>query len=260
MAAARSIWKGVIKIGSTKLPVKLYSAVHEQNVHFRLLHKTDHQPVKQQLVSSSTGDPIDNDEIRKAYPVTSRQLVILEDEELEKLEPESSRDIEVRKFVDPESIDHRLYERAYFLGPDGDSADYFAAAEALRKKGKEGVARWVMRNKEYVGALRYEDGYLMLITLRYAEEVIDAEALEPPEGRALNPKEVRMAEQLIEALAAEFDPTQYHDEYRERVLDLVKTKARGGKVKVAKFRPKKTTDESLDNVLAASLAAARKAS
>ncbi|HJT16189.1 MAG TPA: Ku protein [Thermoanaerobaculia bacterium] len=256
---ARAIWKGVIKIGSVKLPVKFYSAVHEQTVHFRLLHKTDHQPVKQKLVNAD-GDAISNDDIRKAYPVTSRQLVMLDDEELDKLEPKSSRDIEIRKFVDAESIDHRLYERAYFLGPDSDASAYFAAAEALRKKGKEGVARWVMRNKEYVGALRYEDGYLMLISLRYADEVIDANALEPPEGRALNPKEIRMAEQLIEALEAEFDPSQFHDEYRERVLDLVKTKERGGKVKVKKFRPKKTADESLDNVLAASLAAARKAS
>jgi len=257
---ARAIWKGVIKIGSTKLPVKFYSAVSEKNVHFRLLHKTDHQPVKQKLVSSSTGEQIDSDEIRKAYPVSSRQLVILEDEELDKLEPKSSRDIEIKKFVDPEAIDHRLYERAYFLGPDSDSGAYFAAAEALRKKGKEGVARWVMRNKEYVGALRYEDGYLMLITLRYAEEVIDASALEPPEGKALNPKEIHMAEQLVEALEAEFDPEKFHDEYRERVLDLVKTKERGGKVKIKKFRPKKTADTSLDSVLAASLAAARKAS
>jgi len=257
---ARAIWKGVIRMGSVKLPVKFYSAVSEKSVHFRLLHKTDHQPVKQKLVSSATGEQISADDIRSAYPVSSRQLVILEDEDLAKLEPESSRDIEVKKFVDLESIDHRLYERAYFLGPDSDGSDYFAAAEALRKKGKEGVARWVMRNKEYVGALRYEDGYLMLITLRYADEVIDANALEPPEGKALNPKEVRMAEQLVEALEADFDPAKFHDEYRERVLDLVKTKERGGKVKVTKFRAKKTTDESLDHVLAASLAAARKAS
>jgi len=211
---ARAIFKGVIRMGSVKLPVKFYSAVSEKTVHFRLLHKTDHQPVKQKLVSSATGKEINPDDIRRAYPVSSRQLVILEDEELEKLEPESSRDIEIRKFVDPESIDHRLYERAYFLGPDGDSGDYFAAAEALRKKGKEGIGRWVMRNKEYVGALRYEDGYLMLIALRYAEEVIDAKALEPPEGKALNPKEIRMAEQLVETLEADFDPAKFHDEYR----------------------------------------------
>ncbi|HUJ14003.1 MAG TPA: Ku protein [Thermoanaerobaculia bacterium] len=257
---AQAIWKGVIKIGSVRLPVKFYSAVHDESVHFRLLHKTDHAPVKQKLVSSATGDELSAGDIRKAYPVTPRQMVILEDEELDKLEPKSSRDIEIKKFVDPDTIDHRLYERAYFLGPDGDSGDYFAAAEALRKKGKEGVARWVMRNREYAGALRYEDGYLMLITLRYAEEVIDANALEAPSGRALNPREVQMAGQLIEALESEFDPTQYHDEYRARVLELIKTKQRGGKVKVKAFRPKKTDDQSLDRVLAASLARAKKAS
>ncbi len=251
---ARAIWKGVIRIGSVRVPVKFYPAVHEHTIHFRLLHKTDHAPVKQKLVSSATGQAVDPSEVKKAYPVTKRQLVILDDAELEKLEPESSRDVEVKKFVSPESVDHRWYERAYLLGPDNDKDAYFAAAEALRSKKKEGIARWVMRNREYAGALRYEDGYLMLITLRHADEIIDAEALEPPKGRALDGREVRMAEQLIGALEERFDPSQFRDDYRQRVMDLIKTKARGGRVKVTKFRPKKTEDDQLDKALRASLA------
>ncbi len=251
---ARAIWKGVIHIGSVRVPVKFYSAVHEHTTHFRLLHKTDHAPVKQKLVSSATGEEVSREEVRKAYPVTKRQLVILEDEDLEKLEPKSSRDIEIKKFVSPESIDHRWYERAYFLGPDNDRDAYFAAAEALVSKKKEGIARWTMRNREYVGALRPVDGYLMLITLRHADEIIDAAALTPPMGRALDSREVKMAEQLISALEEPFDPAQFRDEYHDRVMDLIKTKARGGKVKVTKFRPKKTEDNQLDKALQASLA------
>ena len=159
----------------------------------------------------------------------------------------------------PEAIDHRWYERAYFLGPDGDTKGYFAAAEALRRKKKEGVARWVMRNKEYVGALRNEDGYLMLITLRHADEIIDAGALPRPAGRALDPREIRMAEQLISALEERFDPAALHDDYRARVLELIESKAHGRKPKVAKFRPKKTDEETLGNALEASLRGLKKA-
>src|SRR6185436_1735007 len=253
--AARAMWKGVIRAGGVELPVKLYSAVTERTVHFRLLHKSDKQPVKQQLVSSKSGEPVDYSEIKKAYPLARGRMVVLEEEELEKLEPKDSRDIEITRFVDPADVDPRYYDRAYYLGPDGNTKAYFALAAALAKKGKEGIARWVMRDREYVGALREEDGYLMLITMRHAGEIIDASALEPPAGRPLQKREVEMAEQLLTALHGEFDPSEYHDEYRARVMDLVEQKAKGRKPKIAKFRPRAAKkDDQLDDVLAASLA------
>ena len=258
--AARAMWKGTLKFGRSKLNVKLYSAVQDHTIHFRLLHRTDHAPVKQQMIDSDTGDPVEYKDAQKAFPVMRNRLVVLDKEELEKLEPKDSRDIEVTRFVDPTDIDHRWYERAYYLGPDGDTNAYFALAEALEKKNKEGVARWVMRKKDYVGALRVHEGYLALIVLRYAEEVIDASALPAPAGRPLDKKEIAMGQQLVEALAGEFDPKQYRDQYRERVMDLIKTKERGGKVKVKAFRPKKTSDDALTNALAASLSGMRKKS
>lgn len=255
---ARAIWKGIVRIGKVALPVKLYSAVQDRSVHFRLLHARDREPVRQQLVSSATGKPVDRDEVRKAYPVGSGRLVVLEEKDLDELQPEESRDIVIRRFVDPEEIDHRWYERAYYLGPDGDEETYFTAVEALGRRKKEGVARWVMRKKEYVGSLREEEGYLMLIVLRHAEEVVSAENLEAPGGRSLDKREIAMAEQLLEALEGRFEPQQFADEYRNRVMELVETKARGGKVKVKAFRPKKTEDEALTGALRASLAGARK--
>lgn len=252
--AARAIWKGVVKLGKAEVPVKLYSAVTDKSIHFRLLHKTDHEPVKQQMVNPETGEPVSFEEIKKAYPITRSSMVVLESEELQKILPEASRDIEVSRFVKPEDIDHRWYDRAYYLGPDQSSEDYFALADALTKKQKVGVAQWVMRGKNYIGALRADDGYLMLIVLRHADEVIDAESLRPPEGRALDKREVAMAEQLIEALSGSFDANEFKDDYRDRVMELVKTKARGRKPKVVKFRPKTAKEESLDKVLAASLA------
>jgi len=251
--AARAIWKGVMKIGSTSVPVKLYSAVQDRRIHFRLLHKTDHQPVKQQLVSADSGDPVEYAEVKKAFPLARGRMVLLEKEELEKLDPEDSRDIAISRFVDYDALDPRLYERPYYLGPDGNTKSYFAAVAALEKKEKQGIARWVMRDKSYVGSLRADNGYLMLITLRHADEIIAADALKPPGGRDLAQRELQMAEQLIAALHGEFDPKKFHDEYRARVLDLVEAKAAGKKPKVVAFRPKKQK-EDLADALEASLA------
>ncbi len=256
--AARAIWKGVVKIGTLSVPVKLYSAIQDRKVHFRLLHKTDHEPVKQRLVSADTGEQVEYEAVKKAFPITRGRMVLLESEELEKLEPDDSRDIKLTRFVDPTEIDHRWYDRSYYLGPDGDQKSYFAAAAALEHQHKEGVARWVMRDKEYVGALRAENGYLILITLRHADEIIAADALKPPEGRPLEQRELDMAAQLLSALSGKFDPAQFRDEYRARVMELVEAKAAGHKPKVVAFRPKKQKEDQLEDVLAASLAGLKK--
>lgn len=252
--AGRAIWKGVVKAGTQSVPVKLYSAVSERTVHFRLLHKTDHAPVKQQLVSAETDEVIEYADVRKGFPLSRGRMVLLEKEELETLEPEDSRDIEITRFINPSDLDSRFYERPYYLGPDGNLKAYFAVVAALERKKKEGIARWVMRDKEYAGALRAENGYLMLITLRHADEIIAADALQAPGGPALQQRELKMAEQLIEALHGPFDPTQYRDQFRARVLDLVETKAAGRKPKVVSFRPKKQKEEKLADTLEASLA------
>jgi DNA end-binding protein Ku len=252
------MWKGVVHVGTLTVPVKLYSAVKEHTVHFRLLHKTDKHPVRQQLISSDSGEPVEYAEVRKAFPITRGRLVMLEKEELEELEPKDSRDIEITRFVNIGDIDHRWYERAYYLGPDDSAKAYFAAVAALERKRKEGVARWVMRDRSYIGSLRVEQGYLMLITLRHADEIIAADALKPPAGRALQEREIRMAAQLLEALHDELDPTQFHDEYHARVMDLIEAKAAGRKPKIVKFRPKAAETEDVTDALAASLAGMKK--
>lgn len=256
--AARAIWKGVIRVGKTELPVKLYSAVQDRSIHFRLLHRKDKEPVKQQMVNPESGDPVEYKKTKKAFPLGRGRLLMLDEEDLQKLEPEESRDIAITRFVDPEQIDHRWYERAYYLGPDGDTANYFAAAAALAQKKKHGVARWVMRKKEYVGALVEEKGYLMLIVLRFANELIDADVLKAPEGRPLQKREIQMAEQLIAALEDRFDPSSYQDAYRERVMELINAKARGKKPKIEKFKPRKPAGDELTGALEASLASLKK--
>jgi DNA end-binding protein Ku len=255
--AARAMWKGVIRFEDVEVPVKLYSAVQDRAVHFRLLHEKDMQPVKQQMVHPGTGKVVDSPDIRRAFETEDGDLVMLDDDELAELEPDASRDIEITRFVDDEAITHQWYERPYFLGPDDDAESYFALVEALRKKGRDGIARWVMRKKEYVGALRAHGDYLMLMTLRRAGEVVPASALKAPGGRSLDKREVNMATQLVSALEDDLDLAEFRDEYRDRVLELVEAKAEG---KVVKFpdAPKRQAEASLEKMLEESLKAAKK--
>lgn len=255
---ARAMWKGVITFDDVSVPVKLYSAVKQQGVHFRLLHEKDLEPVRQEMVNPETGEVVPYEEVHRAFETESGDFVLLDEEELDELEPEASRDIEITRFVPAGAITHMWYERPYFLGPDeGGATGYWALVEALRRREREGLARWVMRKKEYVGALRPEGDHLMLITLRHAGEVIDVSSLKAPAGRDLDEKEVRMAKQLVSALEGEFDPTEFRDEYRDRVLELVEAKAAGRVVKFPKA-PKKKTGESLSKMLEQSIAAAKK--
>lgn len=229
--AARAMWKGVLGIGEERVPVKLYSAAEDRAVHFRLLHAEDEIPVRQRLVEPESGEIYEYAQTQRAFVTPERDLVVLSGEELDSLEPEPSRDIDVLRFVPVGTIDHRWYDRPYFLGPDGSTDEYDALIEALHESDREGLVRWVMRKKEYRGALRAGSGYLMLMTLRPAEETIAVEELAGPGGKPLEEREVTMAQQLLSILEAEFDPSQYRDEYRERVLELVEAKAKGKTVR-----------------------------
>ncbi len=255
--AARAIWKGVLKMGSSTIPVKLYSGVIDRTVHFNILDDRQLKRVKQQMVVPDSDEEVPKEEIQKGYEIEPGRFVILTEEELKRLEPEQSRDIEITEFVPPAAISQQWYDRPYLLGPDGDAKAYFAFAEALKKRDREGIAHWVMRNKPYVGAVRSEGDYLQLFTLRNAEEVISAKDLPKPAGRAPTEKELNMARQLVALLESEFDPKAYKDEYRERVMEFIEKKAKG---KAPRLRAVKAKSKpgSLDSVLAKSLAALKK--
>lgn len=250
--AARAIWKGVIRFGEVEVPVKLYSAVEDRSVHFRLLHAKDRAPVKQAMINPRTDEIVPYAETFRAYRADDGHLVVFERDELEALEPEPGRDIEILRFMPPKAIDHRWYDRPYYLGPDGDEAAYSALAEALEHSGREGLARWVMRKKPYAGALRLHGGAPILMSLRYEEQVLPMDSLAPPTGKPLDARELEMARQLIGMLEAEFDPGEYHDEYRERVLELIEAKRQGKRFKVVPLH-RREPSEDLGNALEASL-------
>lgn len=256
---ARAIWKGVIRFGGTELPVKLYSAVQDRAVHFRLLHAPDNVPVQQRMINPVTGEVVPSERIRRGFEAEPGTFVLLDDDELKALEPEPSRDINITRFVEPAAINHQWYDRPYYLGPDGDTATYAAVAKALGKRNVEGVARWTMRNKSYLGALRPRGEHLILYTLRYAEEVVPLDTLELPAGRDLDKREITMAKQLVSALEGEFDPGAYRDEYQHRVRELIEAKASGKKIKLPKPEKRKPAAASLADVLQQSLTAAKKA-
>ncbi len=257
--AARAIWKGVIRFGSTEVNVKLYSAVQDRTVHFRLLRGGASEPVEQRMVNPVTDEPVPHAETRKGFAIEGGSYVMLSEEELESVRPKPSRDITVSRFVKPSAVNSAFFLRPYYLGPDGDAAGYFALQRALAEEGSEGIAHWVMRNTEYTGVLRAEGEYLTLITLRHVEEVIAASELPKPAGRAPSDKEMAMAEQLIATFDDEFDPAQYKDEYRERVLKFIEAKAQGKRIKLKK-PVEKSTERSLTDALAASLKQSRKGS
>jgi DNA end-binding protein Ku len=257
--AARAMWKGVIGFDDVDVPVRLYAAVQDRNVHFRLLDARRKAPVRQRMVNPDTGDVVEHASVVRGFEADDGTLVPLDADDLAALEPPADRAIEVTRFLDPSVISHQWYDRPYYLGPDGDDAAYFALAAALAAEEKEGVARWVMRKKAYVGALRVVGDHLMLITLRNAEEIVPASALKPPQGRTLDPRELKMAAQLVAALSGDFDPAEFRDEYRDRVHAFVEKKAKGESVTVKKFRPRKAAaDDSLADVLAASVKGAKK--
>ena len=255
--AARAMWKGQLKIGGTKIPVKLYSAVQDRTVRFHILDDRNKTRVKQHMIDPDSGDEVPTEEIQKGYEIEPGRFVILTQEDLEALQPPASRDIEIIEFVDQAQISQQWFERPYYLGPDDGADDYFALAEALKNKEREGIAQWVMRNKYYAGALRAVDDYLFLFTLRDANEVILAKDLAKPTGAAPTQKELAMATQLVEILQGEFNPADYKDEYRSRVMEFIEQKAKGRAPRLKAVKSKRQTG-GLDTVLAKSIAALKK--
>ena len=243
---ARAIWKGSLVLGRHELPVKMYSAVQDQALHFHLLHDQDLTPVEQRIVRKDNGREVPKEDQRKAFPLDDGRAVILE--------PEADRRIELLRFVPPDALGDPWLDRPYLLGPDEDDAAYFALVEALGAQAMVGIARWVMREKRYLGALSVAGDYLLMTTLRRAEQVLQLPAVKPDKARTPSAAEVKLAEQLVDAITAEFDPQAWRDEARERLARLIEAKAKGTKLKLVKAKPKEATED-----LSASLQASLKA-
>lgn len=252
----RAMWKGMIALGKHKVGVKLYAAVEDRAIRFHMLHKKDHAPVEQHIVRKDTGAEVAREDIRKAYALSKDSAVILQPEDLDKLAPEESRDIHMCRFVASRAVSDQWYDRPYYLGPDGDEESYFAFAQALEDTAMVGIARWVMRRKRYLGALTCIDGYLALSTLRRAEQVLSFSGIESSTSTKPAANELKLAQQLVSSIEADFDPQLWKNDYRQRLLKLVAAKARGEKLQPVRIK-KKAPQASLAESLKASIAAAR---
>jgi len=255
--AGRAIWRGIVSFGICSVPIKLYTAVRSQRVDFHLLHDTDHERLRQRMVCPLDGEPVEREHIVKGFPLDDGRYVLVDPRELEALEPESSRTIEVLDYVDRGAIDARFFDRPYFLGPDGEDGPLASLAEGLAASGRLGICCWVMRKRTFLGALGCFDGTLCLVTLRRAEEIVSPETLSAPKAE-VSDRELKTAKYLMDALSADFKPQAYKDVFRDEVRELVARKARGGTVKLKHVRlPKATASDGLLAALEASLKQAR---
>ena len=254
--SARAIWKGRIVLGKHEVPVKLYSAVEDRAVHFHLLHAKDMTPVEQRIVRKDNGREVPKEEQRKAFPLDDQRAVILDPEELEQLEPAAERSIEVLRFVPRQALSDPWFDRPYVLGPDDDDDAYFALAQALEGKDRLGIARWVMRDKRYLGALSAGNGYLGLTTLHREEQVLDVPAIRPDKARTPSAAEVKLAEQLVDTITGAFTPEDWRNEHRERLHQLIDAKAKGTKLRLVAAKPKQASGDLVES-LRASLAAGK---
>ena len=260
-AMPRSIWTGAISFGLVNVPVKLYSAVSKKTVRFHQLHESDGVRIQQKRVCPADGEEVPWDDIVKGYEISPDQYVVVTPEELEGLDPKKTKTIDIEEFVDLEEIDPLYYDHPYYLLPgQGAAKPYKLLADAMRDASKVAIARVVIRTKEQLVAIRPVGDVLAMATMNFADEVVDPDSFDEAPGEDVDTtkRELDMARQLIESLTAQFEPTKYHDEYRDAVLDLIERKSEGEEIVLqpAAEEPERVPD--LMAALEASLAAAKK--
>ena len=258
---ARAIWSGSITFGLVSVPVKAFSAVRDHDVHFHQLEKGTGSRIRNVKVSEKSGDPVDKDDIELGFEIRSGRYVTFEKGEIDELRPDSTRMVEVSDFVDLTDIDPIYYERTYWLAPGGDAAKqpYELLLTAMEQEERVGIGSVVMRNKQYLAAIRPLDGALAMSTMRFADEIVpksDVDAL-PSRRAKRDAKAVKLATQIIESLASEWDPKRYHDSYTEELRRIIGRKDKGKDVVEHAEPEKKAEVLDLMAALEASVSAAK---
>jgi DNA end-binding protein Ku len=258
---ARSIWSGAISFGLVNVPVKLFSAVSRKTVRFNQLNLETGNRIQQKRVDPETGEEVPYEQIVKGFELTKDRYVIITPDELDALDPERTRTIDIEDFVDLEDIDPIYYDHPYYLVPDkGAAKAYGLLLNAMEASGKVAIARVVIRSKEALVAIRPAGDLLMMETMIFHDEVVPHDELDDlPEAKDLkaSDRELKMAQQLIDSLSSEFDPSRYRDEYRDKVLDLIERKASGEEIAVQPEAPAPAKVPDLMAALEASLAAVK---
>jgi DNA end-binding protein Ku len=257
---ARSIWNGCLGVGALRVPVKLYGAVESKTIRFREVHLEDAAPLEHRRIDPQTGETVPYDHIVKGFEIGEGRYVVLTDEEIQAAAGKQAKLAEIEAFVPAEQIDPVFYDHPYYLGPRNRSEEgYRLLHDALARADRVGIGRIVLRTRERLVALRaLEHGVLGLTTMRFADELVDPQSFDVPEPQhAPARREVDMARALVGQLTQPFDPTDYEDEYRAAVLELIERKAEGEPVRPPEEEPPGVPDD-LEAALQAMLAEAER--
>ena len=224
--APRSIWRGSISFGLVSVPVRMVTATESKELRFHFLHKDDLSPIGYDKVRKDTGEHVDPEDVVRGFEVEKGRYVPLEDEDLDRLDVELTKAVDICDFVDLDEIDPIYFRKAYYLLPEeGAEKAYLLLVRALEETGKVGIAKVVIRNKQHLACLRTLDGRLVLETMYYADEVKKPEQIETKSD--LRKAEIDMAKSLVENLSEPFEPAKYDDTYRKELLELLRAKAEG---------------------------------
>jgi Ku protein len=253
----RAIWSGSISFGLVNAPVKMYSAIDENDLELHLVHVKDGSPIGYEKVCKKEGKEVPADEIVKAYEVSDGELVYLEDDDFEAAEEEGHRMIQVRDFVQREEIDPIVFQRSYYLGPaEGADKVYLLLLRAMEESGLSAIVEYVFHQKQQLGCLRVRDGLIVLEAMYFSDEIRPVKGIKPKRGSKVDKRELEMAQTLIDRFTSDFDHGKYEDEYRKRLLKIVKQKQRGEEVH-APPREEQESPADLLEALRASVDAAK---
>ena len=246
----RAIWKGSISFGLVNIPIALYPATRREDLKFRLLREKDHSPVNYKRVAEKDGKEVPWAEIVKGYEYEKGKFVVLNDKDFQRVDLEATQTVDIQDFVDVEEIDPMYFYKPYYLEPQkgGDKA-YVLLRETLEKTKKVGIAKVIIKTRQYLAGVKPLKHALVLELMHFAEELSDAEKLNVPKTLEPGKREVDMAKALVESMTSKWDPTRYKDDYRDALLDVIEEKVEaGGKEIEAKPKEKKPSSKVIDLV------------
>jgi DNA end-binding protein Ku len=254
----RAMWKGAISFGLVTIPVAVYPATEEKTLRFNQLHDEDGGRIRYKRVCEKDGEEVTFEHIVKGYEVEKDRYVVLTDEDLNAIPVESSRAIDIHRFVDLEEIDPVMFKKSYYLVPEETGAKAYALLrEAMADDGRVGIAKVSFRDKEHLAALRFKDEAFVLETMYWPDEIREADFGGVDVSAKIRGQELEMAKQLIESLSGEWNPEEYSDEYREALLQIVEAKLNGQEIEVVAPEPTAKVVDLME-ALKASVAAAKK--
>ena len=236
---ARAIWKGSISFGLVNIPIALYPATRREEFKFRLLRKSDLSPVSYKRVAEKDGREVPWDQIVKGYEYEKGKYVVLKDEDFERVDLEATQTVDIQDFVDQEEIDPIFFYKPYYLEPQkgGDKA-YALLRDALKDSNKIGIAKVVIKTRQYLAGVKPEDGVLVLELMHFADELADPGKLHVPKKTEVGKREMNMAKSLIDSMSSKWNPEKYRDDYREALMEVIEEKVEDGGKEIEE-KPKK---------------------